>query len=303
MPGTIPAPVLGMVVATLLWGATFVVVRDSLGALAPAAVVSARFGAAAALLGLVMLARRRPTGSSVPGSHRATLVGGLVTGVATAGGYLFQAIGLTSTSAGSSAFLTSAGTLLAGLFAWPMLRQRPSARLALGLVGALAGSALLGLRGGWTLGVGEAWTLLGAAVYALQVVGLAHWAPRGDALAITALQAATASLCTLPFAGDLGGQLGALDGAGWARLAYLVVCGSVAAPWLQVLAQQRLSPGRIGLLFALEPVFALGFALGLGGERFVARWWVGAALILAAVVLVEWSEARRDAARSPTATS
>lgn len=291
-----PGPVLGMVVATMLWGATFVVVRDSLGALTPATVVSTRFGAAAVLLGLGMLARRRPI-------VRATVVGGLVTGVATAAGYLFQAIGLVSTSAGSSAFLTSAGTLLAGLAAWPILRQRPSARLLLGLAVALVGSALLGLKAGWTLGAGEAWTLLGAAVYAFQVVGLAHWAPRGDALAITAIQAAVASLCTLPFAGDPGGQLGALDRDGRARLAYLVVCGSVAAPWLQVRSQQQLSPGRIGLLFALEPVFGLLFALGLGGERFVPRWWAGAALILGAVVWVEWGEAKRDAARSRTATA
>ena len=288
-----PRPVFGMVVATLLWGATFVVVRDSLVSLVPAAVVTIRFGAAAVLFALALLARRRPLG-------RATLVGGVVTGVATAGGYLFQAIGLQSTSAGSSAFLTSAGTLLAGLFAWPILRQRPTPWLALGLMVALLGSALLSLRGGWTLGVGEGWTLLGAAIYALQVVGLAHWAPRGDAWAIAGIQAAVAALCTLPFAGDLAGQLAAMDGAGWARMAYLVACGSVAAPLLQVLAQRTLSPGRVGLLFALEPVFALGFALAVGGERFVPRWWAGAALILAAVVMVEWREARREAARSPT---
>jgi len=291
-----PRPVLGMIAATLLWGATFVVVRDSLAVLAPAVVVTTRFGVAAALLGIVTLARRRPLG-------RATLVGGLVTGVATAGGYLFQAIGLMSTSAGSSAFLTSAGTLLAGLFAWPILRQRPTPWLALGLLVALLGSALLSLRAGWTLGVGEAWTLLGAAVYALQIVGIAHWAPRGDALAITAIQAAVAALCTLPFAGDAAGQLAALDGAGWARIAYLVVFGSVVAPLLQVLAQQTLSPGRVGLLFALEPVFALVFAVVLGGERFVPRWWAGAALILGAVVMVEWREARRAAARPPTTTA
>jgi len=288
-----PRPVFGMVVATLLWGATFVVVRDSLVSLVPAAVVTIRFGAAAVLFALALLARRRPLG-------RATLVGGVVTGVATAGGYLFQAIGLQSTSAGSSAFLTSAGTLLAGLFAWPILRQRPTPWLALGLMVALLGSALLSLRGGWTLGVGEGWTLLGAAIYALQVVGLAHWAPRGDAWAIAGIQAAVAALCTLPFAGDLAGQLAAMDGAGWARMAYLVACGSIAAPLLQVLAQRTLSPGRVGLLFALEPVFALGFALAVGGERFVPRWWAGAALILAAVVMVEWREARREAARSPT---
>ncbi len=291
----VPGPLLGMVVATLLWGATFVIVRDSLGALAPAAVVTTRFGAAAALFALVVLARRRPLA-------RATVVGGLVTGLATAGGYLFQAIGLLTTSAGSSAFLTAAGSLLAGVFAWPMLGQRPSRRLALGLLVALAGSALLSLRGGWSLGVGEAWTLAGAVVYALQIVGLAHWAPRGDAVAIAGIQAAVASLCAWPFAGDLAGQLTALDRDGWLRIAYLVACGSVAAPLLQVLAQRSLSAGRIGLLFALEPVFALGFALAFGGERFVARWWAGAALILTAVVTVEWRAGGREAATSPPAT-
>ena len=231
------------------------------------------------------------------------LIGGLVTGLATAGGYLFQAIGLVSTSAGSSAFLTAAGTLLAGLFAWPILGQRPGGRLALGLLVALGGSALLALRAGWALGAGELWTLLGAAVYALQIVGLAHWAPRGDAVAITGIQAAVAALCVLPFAGDLAGRWAGLDGAGWARIAYLVACGSVAAPLLQVTAQRTLSAGRIGLLFALEPVFALGFALAFGGERFVARWWLGAALILVAVAMVEWPEVRRDWARLRTTTA
>jgi len=284
-----------MVVATLLWGATFVVVRDSLRELTPAGIVATRFGAAAVLLALVVVARRRPLG-------RSTLIGGLVTGLATAGGYVFQAIGLQSTSAGSSAFLTSAGTLLAGLFAWPILGQRPAARLAVGLLMALAGSALLGLRDGWALGMGEGWTLLGAAVYALQIVGLAHWAPRGDAVAITGIQAVVAAVCALPWAGDLGAQLASLDRAGWMRIGYLVMCGSILAPLLQVLAQRSLPPGRIGLLFALEPVFALAFAIVAGGERFVARWWVGAALILTAVVTVEWREARRGGTSSRPAT-
>jgi len=66
-----------------------------------------------------------------------------------------------------------------------------------------------------------------------------------------------------------------------------VLAGALAAPLLQVIAQRSLPPGRIALLFALEPVFALIFALYPGGERFVLRWWIGAALILAGVVIVE----------------
>jgi drug/metabolite transporter (DMT)-like permease len=82
-----------------------------------------------------------------------------------------------------------------------------------------------------------------------------------------------------------------MDGPGWLRFGYLTLAGSVAAPLLQIAAQRTLGAGRIGLLFALEPVFALLFAVTVGGERFVARWWLGAALILAAVLIVEWPAA------------
>jgi len=300
-----------MVVATLLWGATFVVIRDSLGGLSPATLVAVRFGIAAIVLGLIALVRRvRPT----PATWKAGIAGG----VAAAGGHMFQAIGLTATTAGSSAFLTSIGTLFAAFFAWPLLGQRPSRGLLLGIGIALVGSALLGIRGDFRIGAGDAWTLLGALCFAPQVVAFARWAKDGDPISIVAIQAAVASLCVLPFAlqagalqaGALqagavppGAQLAALDGAGRARLAYLIVAGSVMAPLLQVLAQRTLPPGRVGLLFTLEPVFALAFALAFGGERFVPRWWAGAALILFSVVWVEWSEARRGAARIPTATA
>jgi len=304
----VPSAVAAMVVATLLWGATFVVIRDSLGGLSPGTLVAVRFGIAAIVLGLIALVRRvRPT----PATWKAGIAGG----VAAAGGYLFQAVGLTSTPAGSSAFLTSTGTLFAAFFAWPLLGQRPSRGLLLGIGIALVGSALLGIQGDFRIGAGDAWTLLGALCFALQVVVLARWVKDGDPLSIAAIQAAVASLCVLAFALPAGArpagaaalspgaQLAALDAAGRARLAYLIVAGSVLAPLLQVFAQRTLPPGRVGLLFALEPVFALAFALAFGGERFVPRWWAGAALILFSVVWVEWSEARRGAARIPTATA
>jgi drug/metabolite transporter (DMT)-like permease len=299
-PAAVPPAVTAMVVATLLWGATFVVIRDSLAGLSPGTLVAVRFGVAAVVLGGIAVARGVRL-STVAGP--ATLKAGIVGGLAAAGGYLFQAIGLTSTRAGSSAFLTSTGTLFAALFAWPLLGQRPGGRLVLGIGIALIGSALLGVRGDFTIGAGDAWTLLGALCFALQVVALARWAKDGDAVSIAALQAAVAALCVLPTASHSGAQLAALDGLGWARLTYLIAAGSVVAPLLQVYAQRTLSPGRIGLLFALEPVFALLFALAFGGERFVARWWAGAALILFSVVGVEWGEARRSAATIPTATA
>ena len=281
-----------MVTATLLWGATFVVIRDSLRAIDPLALVFGRFAAASAVLVVLALPRRRSL-------TRATLLGGALAGVCFAAGFLSQAIGLMHTSAGSSAFLTSAGTLFAAFYAWPLLGQRPAGVLLQGVLLALAGSALLSVGalgpGGLRLGAGELWTLCGAAIFGLQIVVLARFAPRADGLVLGAVQALTVTVVLLPFAGGAAAPFAGLAAADWWRFAYLVAAGSIVAPLLQIFAQRLLPAGRVALLFALEPVFAVVFALTLGRESFSTRWWLGAALILTGVVRVEW-----DAAREPS---
>jgi len=270
-----------MVLATLLWGGTFVAIRDAVADIPPALLVASRFLGAGVLFALVLLVRRH-----VP--SRRELSGGALSGLLMVGGFYLQAVGLRSTSAGSSAFLTCAGTLLAAFWAWLLLRERPGMRLVAGIVIAMAGSALLSLRGGFRPGTGELLTLAGAALFALQVVAIARFAATTDPVAFTCVQSFAASAVLLPFAAPSAHALGTLGGPNLARFAYLLVAGSTVAPLLQVFAQRTLSAGRMGLLFALEPVFALLFAVTLGAERFEPRWWLGAALILAAVVMVEW---------------
>ena len=286
-PSTDRAGVLAMLGATLLWGGTFVVIRDSVRALDPVTLVFIRFAAAGILLGTITAWLR-------PRFDRAAWVGGALGGLCAAAGYLCQAIGLQSTTAGTSAFLTCMGTLFAALFAWPLLAQRPSGVLLAGIALALAGSALLPSGGVLRLGAGEIWTLLGAIAYALQIVVLARYAPRAAPVAIAFVQTAVLVLALAPFVRTPVHALMELQHEDLIRLAYLAVAGSAIAPFLHILAQRTLPAGRIGLLFALEPVFALGFAVTMGGERFAGAWWFGAALILAGVAGVEFVEFRRS---------
>jgi len=275
-----------MVLATLLWGGTFVAIRDAVAAVPPALLVSTRFLGAGILFALVLLVRRHlPT--------RRETAGGALSGLLMVGGFFLQAVGLRSTSAGSSAFLTCAGTLLAAFWAWLLLRERPGARLTFGIALAMAGSALLSLRGDFRLGTGELITLAGAAMFALQVVAISRFANTSDPVALVCVQSFVAGAVLLPFALPSAGALRTLGGANLARFTYLLLAGSTLAPLLQVYAQRTLPAGRMGLLFALEPVFALGFAVTLGAERFEPRWWLGAGSILAAVVMVEWKTSER----------
>jgi drug/metabolite transporter (DMT)-like permease len=124
-------------------------------------------------------------------------------------------------------------------------------------------------------------------MFALQIVAVARFAATTDPVALVCVQSFTAAAILMPFAGSPLAAAGLLVGPDRWRFVYLAVAGSTLAPLLQVYAQRTLSAGRVGLLFALEPVFALLFALTLGGEHFDLRWWAGAALILTAVVRVE----------------
>ena len=279
----VPSPRLGvlcMVGATLLWGATFVVTRDALAAIPAVTLVLARFVTAGVLMtGVAVLLGRRFT--------RDAWIAGVVSGPFVAGCYALQASGLTGTSAGSSAFLTAAGTLLLAVFAWIGLGQRPGRIVVLGIALALAGSALLSWREGLQFGRAELVTLLGAASYAVALVVVAARIDRVDPIAVTAVQTLVAALVLVPFVPGPPDPGALLTGPNLWRFLYLALAGSVIAPLLQVTAQRALPSARIGILVALEPVFALLFAVVFGAERFGPRWWAGAAIILFAVLIVE----------------
>ena len=71
----------------------------------------------------------------------------------------------------------------------------------------------------------------------------------------------------------------------------LLVCGllaTAAAFTIQSYAQRHLPPTQTVLILTLEPVFAALTSMLVLGERLGVRSLGGAALILAAILLIEW---------------
>ena len=73
-----------------------------------------------------------------------------------------------------------------------------------------------------------------------------------------------------------------------------LVAGALAI-WAQTWAQSHLPATRAAIVMTLEPVFATGFAVALGGESLTPRMVVGGALVLAAMYVVELVGRRRGA--------
>jgi drug/metabolite transporter (DMT)-like permease len=136
---------------------------------------------------------------------------------------------------------------------------------------------------------GDALTLGCAVIYACHIVATGKLGQGLPSLPLTAVQlgvVAVLSSASLPF---VARRFEPTQGY-WAAVLFTGVVASAAAIGVQVWAQTRIAAVRAAVIYSLEPVFALGWALvtGLGWPS--AAELVGGAFILAAVLIseVEW---------------
>ena len=84
------------------------------------------------------------------------------------------------------------------------------------------------------------------------------------------------------------------DPGAWASVGYMALMAGAVALWAQTWAQSHLPATRAAIVMTLEPVFAAGFAVGLGGESLSLRMLAGGAMILVAMYTVELVGRRTD---------
>ena len=277
-----------LIVITVLWGSTFVVVKDALETIPVPLLLALRFSVAAACFAFVRWD---------PRALRPALVLGLLAFV----GFATQTIGLSITTASKAAFITGLSVVLTPMVASVATRTSVPGRAWAAAVVAVAGLALMTLRGGEAAGVnvGDVVVLACAFAYALYIVYLGRVAGDANGLALAGVQhlpmAALAWLWAIPHLGALP----TVPAATWAAVLYLAVVCTALIAVLQVYAQRVVPAHLAALIFVLEPVFAAAFAWGLLGERLGAAGWVGGALVVAAMALAELRPKRRAPVRAP----
>ncbi len=272
------APTLALLAVTAVWGSTFIVVKDAIGRMPVTDFLTWRFSLAAVAM---LVVRPRSVAALGPRGRRA----GLVLGVALGSGYLLQTLGLQTTSALVSGFLTGMFVVLTPLGAAVLLREPPG-RAAWGAVGlATVGLALLSLKG-LSIEGGELLTLGCAAAFALHIVGLGRWAPSFNAYGLAVVQLlTTAALCgvvAIP-----GGLVVPPDAGVWGALALTALAATAVAFVVQTWAQAHLAPTKAAVVMSMEPVFSGLFAVGIAHEALGPRTFVGAVLVLGAMLLTE----------------
>ena len=215
----------------------------------------------------------------------------VVLGLAFAAGQLLLTVGLSSTGASASGFITGMYVIFTPMLTAVLLRERLSRNVWIGAALALTGLGVISLTGA-SMGTGELLTLAGAVAFALHIVGLGRWSDSRYAIELAAIQSGVTTLVCLPFALP-GGIATPASLSDWLVMLYMAVVVGAVTMVLQTWAQTRIHPARAAVLMTMEPVWAAAFAILLGGESFTWRLAVGGSLVLAAMYLCERAPASR----------
>ena len=296
---------------TFIWGTAFLAQKLGADTLGPFAMTCLRNVLGGAfLLGCILVRNRRraaarhPSDDAATRPGRASVFAGVCCGVPLFFAMLTQQVGIEYTSPGICAFLTTNYVLLVPVGAAILTRTLPRPYIWLGVALALAGTYFISMDGETlSIGRGEAWSLLCAVLFSVQMLCVDRFAKSSDLLVMSAAQLFTCAVIGWLFLFFLDSEqsrllafLASLRSHPSAILPvfYCGVFSSGIAYTLQNFGQARTPPALAAILLSTESVFGALSGYVVLGDSLSARQLVGCALVFAAAVLTSLFSAMRS---------
>lgn len=180
-------PQLLIVCATIIWGSSFLIMKQTVDGIPVFTLLAIRFTVAGVLLSLVFWKKWRLL-------NKETLLGGGLLGTLMFLGYVFQTYGLSGigswegTTPGKNAFLTATYCVLVPFLNWLLTRKRPDRYNIAAAVLCLLGIGLVSLTEDFTVVGGDVITLVCGVAFSLHILAVDQCAKTCDILLLTVLQ-------------------------------------------------------------------------------------------------------------------
>lgn len=206
--------------------------------------------------------------------------------------YIFQTINLGLTTAAITGFLTGLYVVLTPIFARMFFKQRVRLQVWVGAVLAVIGLGFISITG-FSFEPAQLWGVACAAMFAAHIVALGRWSPGLDSYSLTVVQL---GMVTLVF---WGGAL--VDGyqpppnfSVWFAVVFTAVFATALGFFVQTWAQSKMDASRVAVILTLEVVFTALISVGVGQETLLPKTVIGGAIIVLAMLVVEWPARRKD---------
>lgn len=264
---------------TLVWGATFVMVKDAIREVPPLCFLGLRFTLAAVVLMLI------PNTLKGLSKHWPRVI---LPGITLALGYALQTFGLLHTSASRAGFITGLAVVLVPLFESILRRKWPSRYVSLGVLLATIGLFLMSGTSSNPFNIGDLMVLGCAVSFAVQIIFVGRNAEKVPPLSFAVGMVGVAALSFWPLALAFEPRPVALSGQTIFAILLTALLATSLAFYLQCKMQQFTSTSHTALIFSAEPVFAGLFGYLLAGEILGPLGIVGGGLIVLGIVVAEW---------------
>jgi len=266
--------VLGLVSVSVIWGATFPLVKESLLYISPFGFIALRFLLGASFLMLFYF--------RTVSRHRDAIRPALILSVFLFLGYAFQTVGLKYTTSSNAGFITGLYVVFTPLFSYFTVKERITWKVGAALGISLTGLYLLSGASGFNYG--DILEFLCAIAYAVHVALIGKFSREYDAATLTILQLFFVFFYSTLFWGGEGFSI-TLSPLMVFGVIFTGIFATAIGILMQVHGQKHISPSRAAIIFTTEPVFAGIFSYIFLGETFGVLGAVGAAMILIAMLL------------------
>jgi len=280
-----PLAIALLLICTMLWGFAFVVQKTAMETMDPLTFIGVRYLIGGIFILPVALFERSRAPVRLTRNQWGFV--GAMSGALLLGTWL-QQVGLLTTTVTNGGFLTSLYVMFVPAIALIAFRTWPHPILWLGVPLALIGIYFLNGGGLDSLNSGDGLIVIGAVFWAIQVLMLGFIArTSGQPILVSCISFLVAGAVALVLALIL--EAPTVDGimGGWEELAYAGIFSTGIAFTLQAIGQQHVPSANAAIILSSESLFAaVGGAIFLG-ERLPVVGYFGAALLFAAIVMVE----------------
>jgi drug/metabolite transporter (DMT)-like permease len=269
----------GLLYAALIWGVTFILVKEAVEFVNPIVLVGYRFAISAFVLGIYIILSER--------SLKQGLKEGIILGVILWLVYIPQTIGIQYTSAANSGFITGLFVVFVPIISFLFFKVTPSIYRLLSVILAFVGLWLL--TGGYnTVNKGDIITLMSAVSYACHILVADKFVKKEvDLFVISFHQFWVITVLCFAIVPILNLNLVVTDVKTIRVIVFLALFPTLSAFVIQLVAQKNTLPIKISLIFTMEPVFAAIFAWTYGNEPFVFKSAIGGLFIVVAMIVSE----------------
>ena len=273
-------PRLALFAAAIIWGSSFFIVKNTVDVFPPHILLGFRFSIGCILLCIIFFKKLKNINFDY--IWKGSLIG-LFLFLA----YSTQTIGITYTTPGKNAFLTAIYCVLVPFLFWIVDKSKPDIFNFLAAILCIVGIGFVSLNGDFSIGIGDAFTLVGGVFYAAHMVSVAKFSKDKDPVLITIIQFGFAAILSwgvglttesFPTKWTFGGVAGLL---------YLAVFATTLALLLQNVGQKKTHPSAAAIILSLESVFGVLFSVIFYNEQLTGRLILGFALIFVAVIVSE----------------